>query len=401
MTKNVYEDPLESFDYQEMLDSLAGIGVETGRLELKRQMIPRSKIAYIACSMANVDGGIIAIGIQEPTASTTFAVHGTVDTSDSFKAGLASAINGRIYPPIPFTIHGYQSGDQSQSFLVLRVSPSEIAPHEYIPSDDQYNLPIRRGSTTGQLRLAEINALQARQSGEPLKSPLGDQYVRRVILRKDSINPTLFFGIQLWPTIYQEHRRIMDVDDDRLCYQIATETRGTNGNLHEELSETTTTDGIWFHTRVWTQGDFSGGGAVPHPDQQLEIDSDGTITLRFKESAGDRWLQWFAALATGYVAAQEIYFAFGISPQTKAHVVHYLSAGSERSTFPFPQDYEDTFELNLATQPFSDAFLPTVMRMLRASNQNPRRASVRNDILQPLVASNLPIADDLQRRWLS
>ena len=64
-----------------------------------------------------------------------------------------------------------------------------------------------------------------------------------------------------------------------------------------------------------------------------------------------------------------IYFAFGIAPQVNAHVVHYLAAGSEGSTFPLPQSYEDTFVIDLAAQPFSDAFLSTVTRMFRASNQ--------------------------------
>lgn len=65
-SKNIYEDRLEALTSQEMLDGLAGVGIETGRLEVMRERIATHKIAYIACSMANADGGIISIGIQEP-----------------------------------------------------------------------------------------------------------------------------------------------------------------------------------------------------------------------------------------------------------------------------------------------------------------------------------------------
>lgn len=400
MPKNVYDDPLEAFTYQEMLDSLAGIGDETGRLELKREMIARSKIAHIACSMANADGGIIAIGIQEAAPpSTPFGVHGKLDIGDHVKVGLVSAINARLYPPIGLDIQGYESADGLTSFLVLRVSPSGIAPHEYTPSDETHNLPVRRGSATEHLRLAEIEALQARNRGGPTKSPLGDQRYRKVSLRRDGIEPDFIFGIQLWPESYRETRRVMDVDDDHLCYQINHETQGTNADLHEPLDEETMLDGIWFRTRVASTTDEFGHS--PEPDQQLEIDSDGTITVRFKQNTKDWWSQLLTVLATGYVAAQEIYFAFGIAPRARARVLYYLRPGADGHTYPFPQNYEDNFTIDLASQPFSDAFLPTVMRMLRASNQNSQRVPVRNKILQAFIDNYLPIADELQRRWLS
>src|SRR5580658_4344934 len=101
MLKNIYEDALESFSFKEMLDALRGVGAETGRLEAKREMIAKHKLAHILCSMANADGGMIAIGIDDPDAAAPLYVHGKVDTSDSVRVGLAAAVNARVYPPMP------------------------------------------------------------------------------------------------------------------------------------------------------------------------------------------------------------------------------------------------------------------------------------------------------------
>jgi hypothetical protein len=65
---------------------------------------------------------------------------------------------------------------------------------------------------------------------------------------------------------YQEARRVMDVDDDDLCYQIANETMGANRDLHEALQETTLLDGIWFHTAVLGA---QASGFVPQPESAV------------------------------------------------------------------------------------------------------------------------------------
>jgi hypothetical protein len=103
---------------------------------------------------------------------------------------------------MPLEIHGYESDDATESFLVLRIGRSEVAPHEYTVPDQKPNLPVRRGSTTDQLRLAEIDALQGRGSGASAESPLGERYVRVNLVREGR---DFFFGVQLWPVFIRKH----------------------------------------------------------------------------------------------------------------------------------------------------------------------------------------------------
>ena len=395
--KNLYEDRLETFSFAEMLDSLAGIGVETGRLETKQEMIPNHKLAYIACSMANADGGIIAIGIDDPDAASEIRVHGKLDISDRARVAAAAAINARVYPPMPLEVHGYRSTDGSSSFLTIRVGRSSIAPHEYTGTDETHNLPIRRGSHTDHLRLSEIDALRERRPDAADLSPMEASRLFKVSLQRTQVNPEFIFGMEIMPTFFRQTRRIMDVDDDQLCVQVEEATRGLMGDLHDALTADLLLDGVWLHNAIPS---FQPGSGQPsQPRQQVEIDSDGVVIVRFVQTETDLWKQYMTVLVTGYIAAQEIYYAFGINPVAEVYLTTNLGAAARESRFP--QGYDDRFTIDLATQPFADAFLATTMRMLRASNQNSQRDAIRNEVLQAFVTEFIPVADELQARWLS
>ena len=396
--RNIYEDPLEAFTFQGMLDGLVGVGVETGRLEVKRELVATHKLAYIACSMANAEGGIIAIGLNEPGEDGGLRIHGAVDISDGAKIGLLAGVNARVYPPLPLDIHGYENADRSASFLVLRIGRSETAPHEYTGTDEKHNLPMRRGTTTDHLRLTEIDALRASRSFGPNDSPLGQKQFPQVSLQHEGTNPDFIFGMIVSPMHYRTTRRIMDVDDDRLCAKIAEDTKGVDGSLHGDLELSALIDGVWLHTSEKTQQDAIQGRS-PRPDQQIQIESDGTITVRFLQRDGNLFDQFFAVLASGYVAAQEIFYAFGLAPEAHVYVVHRLNAAVGAAQIA--QHYEDRFTINLATQPFADAFLATTMLMLRAAKQSSKRDAVRNELLQAFVEKCISNSEELHRRWLA
>jgi hypothetical protein len=395
VTKNLYEDALESFTYQEVLDGLLGIGTETGRLEVKQEMIAKSKIAHLACAMANADGGIIAIGIVEPNETSPMHVSGKVDISDAMKAGLTQSIHATVYPPIPLTIQGFADG--TNSFLIIRIGRTFLGPHEYIKSDDS-NLPVKRGSTTGQLSLAEINTLTERRSNIVSQSPYGEPF-RKVYLQHEGVNPDFIFGMSIRPVFFAQERRIMDDDDDALCRSVAARTLGIDGgHLHQEFSATILLDSVWLHTPEHTEQGPSGRSA---PDQQIELCADGTVLIRFRqqdESAMALLTQYQRLLSTGYVAVQTIYQGFGLSPSVNMHVILRLSAAAQTSEIA--QDHDDTFAVNLATQSFADAFLSTTMLMYRSKGRSINRKSV-HDELQRFVDTCVPIADELQRSWLS
>ena len=158
-----------------MLDSISGVGDETGRLELKRELTDRPKIAHLVCALANADGGIIAIGVDQPTKTAPLKVYGQIDTSDSARASLIAGINARIYPPPPLEIYAYHNA--ASSFIVLRVGPVWWP----LMSTSQATIticPVKRANLTGRLTLGEIDALRSRSQNVYSKSPLGDRQDR-------------------------------------------------------------------------------------------------------------------------------------------------------------------------------------------------------------------------------
>jgi len=400
MPRNVYTDPLEAFTYETMLEGLTGIGTETGRLEVKQERIPHGKLAHIACSFANADGGIIGIGLEDPDSPGGLKVHGQTEISDRTKAALVSAINARCYPPVPLDVHGYANADGSMSFLILRVARSTTAPHEYTGSEESVNLPVRRGSITDRLRLAEIDALRTRATEDATAraSPLGEREFSQVYLGSEGVDPEFIFGAQLQPVYFRQTRRIMDANDDALCKKAADRTMGPNHCMHSPLTLTTQTDGVWLHTAEYNEQ--GPGNRIPRPDEQIEILSDGTITARFKQKETDLLHQFLAVLATGYVAAQELFYAFGIHPAAHVYVVARLNASAHETKPAFAQHFEDRFTIDLASEPFADAFHATTMLLYRASSRNSEREAVKQ-YLQDFVTSFVRVADDLQRRWLS
>jgi hypothetical protein len=90
------------------------------------------------------------------------------------------------------------------------------------------------------------------------------------------------------------------------------------------------------------------------------IESDGTITVRFLQKEGNLFEQLLATLATGYVAAQEVFPAFGLGEQAHIYAVQRLTASARE--VPIAQGYEDRFVVDLATEPFADAFAATTIR---------------------------------------
>ena len=103
--------------------------------------------------------------------------------------------------------------------------------------------------------------------------------------------------------------------------------------------------------------------------------------------------------STAYVAAQRVCYEFGTGSRVTAHVVMRLSQRAREEKIA--QYYDDYFPIDLATQPYANAFLATIVRMLRAANQNSKRDQIRDEVLQPFVDNEIPVADELQRRWLA
>jgi hypothetical protein len=391
--KNMYIDRLDSFSFAEIFDALDSVGAETQRLEFKRE-IPARKLAQKICSFANASGGIIVIGIDEPTPGERLHLSPQpVDIGDKKILSYSATINALVYPQPPFEIFGYLDASSGHTLLIVRIGSSSIGPHEYIGGDTN-NLPIRRGTETRSLGLADIEALQRRRDGTPSESPLKHRPFQKVMLIQTGTGGDFYFGVSVTPVVYGP-KRVMDPDDDIVCLAIEERTRGNKNIVHPSMMTTESTgEGFWMHT-----GDAPGFAVQPNvPSAQIEIDSDGLILMRFQQRDGNALDQYINVFLTAYAVAQEMFYHFRLSPYAQFYIVAHLNAEAPHSGAP--QFHEDRIEVDLARQSFADAFTNTVMVMFRTAKQPKKRSEV-HELLGDHESSKLPLLDGQFERWLS
>lgn len=392
--KNPYTQPLESFTFEEMAEALDAISTETGRLDFKEAMIPKTELAYRACAFANADGGLIIVGIKDPEEGKPLEFGPPPATDDKERLRVTASINSRVYPALPLDVMGYRSEDGKRAVLVIRIGFSLAAPHEYTGADN-HNLPVRRGPLTDRLRLAEIHILQLRRTGEIVESPIW-----RKMLPHVNIMPTsgAYIGIALSPRTYIAGRRIMDATDDILIDDLSEETRGPNDRFHGEMTLKGLADSIYLRSASWEPHTGATTDYVP-PADEMEIFSDGDIIIRHSQSDRDARWQFHETMLLGYTFAQVIYYHFALRPELRVHVIARFDERRDKTSMPLTDAYEDYFDIDLARDTFADAFLDTTMRLHRASNLTSTREAMR-DTLQS-YSDGFPLGDELRPRWLT
>jgi hypothetical protein len=401
--KNPYTEPLELFSFDEIVGALDAVSDETGRLDFKEEMIAKTELAYRACSFANAEGGLIVVGIKDPVAGRSLEFGKPAATDDKERLRVSAQINSRVYPALAIETFGYRSSDNSKAIMVIRIPRSDVAPHEYTEGD-KHNLPVRRGTATGRLTLPEIELLRLRRSTEMNDSPLVPKANSLVNLSPMNDRDG-FVGVVVRPAAYSSKRRIMDIDDDHLCFGISEATRGADDMIHGELELKGSADSNVLLSKGWAphQGAVVSSGYGPDylgPPVHMEIYSDGDIVIRISQTAEDPFKQFVYALLMAYAAAQEVFYNLAVAPEACFHVISRFDA--RRGDFPghLPQAYEDRFDVNLSSETFADAFLNTVMRLFRAGDGSSKRDIVRN-ILDEYSRAVLPLGDELRPRWLT
>ena len=397
--KNPYAQPLESFTFEEMAEALDAISTETGRLDFKEVMIPKTELAYRACAFANADGGLIVVGIRDPVEGHPLSFGPKPVTDDKERLRVLASINSRVYPPLPLEVMGYMADDGSHGVLVIRVGYSIAAPHEYMVSDKP-NFPVRRGAATDRLSLGEMEILRLRRTNETNESPLWRKMLPHLSLQPGQ-SQAGYIGLSIIPRVYSKQRRIMDATDDILIAQLSEDTRGRNDRLHGEMAPEALPDSIYLRTKSWKRplGAILGQEYQP-PEDEIEIFSDGDIHIRHSQSEFDANWQFVDVLVFGYAVAQVIMYQFGLRPEVRVHVIARFDERRGKATVPVPDAYEDWFDIELARDTFADAFCDTVMRLYRAANLSPTREGIREK-LQSFSDSVLPLGDDLRPRWLT
>jgi Putative DNA-binding domain len=400
--KNPLTEPLEAFTFEQIVESLDAISEETGRLDFKEEMIARTELAYRACSFANSEGGLIIIGIKDPIQGQPLAFGPLPKTDDKERLRILAQINSRTYPALPLDVFGYRSVDGSKALMVIRIARSDAAPHEFTGSDQKHNLPVRRGTMTDRLSLAEIEVLRLRRSGIANESPLRPKMMPHVSIQP--MGDSGFVGLSVTPIVYSTKRRVMDLVDDHLCFSIAEVTRGPADAIHGELEMKGMADSNWLYTKGWVphQGSVASSGYGPDylgPAASFQVFSDGDIIIRNSQTDEDVFKQFIYVLLMGYAAAQEIFFNFGLRPEARFHVISRFDKRRGASPSSMPEAYEDWFDLNLSTDAFSDSFVDTIMRLSRSGDRSSKREIMR-DILTGYSREVLPLGDDLRPRWM-
>ena len=391
--KNPYTQPLESFTFDEMVEALDAISTETGRLDFKEQMIPKTELAYRACAFANADGGLIIIGIHDPEEGKPLEFGAPAATDDKERLRVMASINSRVYPALPLDVMGYRTEDGARAILVIRIGFSVAAPHEYTGGGN-HNLPVRRGTSTDRLRLAEIHILQLRRTGETTESPIWRKmqpYVNIQPMRDG------YIGISFTPAAYMTRRRIMDANDDILIADLSEETRGRYDRFHGEMTLKALPDSIHLRSK-WGKPAVATTDYVP-PADEMEIFSDGDIIIRHAQNDRDARWQFKETLLLGYTVAQTVYYHFALRPEVRVHVIARFDERREQASMPLTDAYEDYFDIDLARDTFADAFLDTAMRLHRGSNLSSTRDEMRNTL--QLCSDTFPLGDELRPRWLT
>lgn len=396
--KNLYLDRLDSFGFEEMLEALQSISQETYRLDFKRLEIGKPNLAHLACAFANADGGIIAIGFKDPEPGKTVELADPVNVSDKAITALAAAINARVHPPLPMELFGYSAGD-GRSFMVMRIERSETAPHEYIHADFDRNLPVRRNTHTGSLRLSEIDALRARGHSPPSVSPLGQKPHPAIPLMASPPGAENGFVLHIRPDTYPSERLVLDADDDYAFTDIVAEAGGARGALFGPLHGHTNADGIHFYAGDqphWQGTDpHSLTSATQFAPEQITIDSDGEIALRFLQNDNKPIFQFYTALGAGYILAQKVFYRLELSPFARASIMFRLDGRRLKESPVLPNYYHDSTLLDLAVESYTEAFIATTLRMYRTTDIHMAAKDTREE-LERFESDHIK---DLRSQW--
>ncbi len=388
---NPYTDDLRAFTVDDLFQAIAAVNEETQRLEFKRQ-IPSREIAYNVCAFANADGGLIVVGIEDPVKGQplTYAAKAP-DVSHQTLLGISSAVNAWVHPAPDFEVVGLAPNATGNALIAIRVAPSNRGPLEYLGSDRK-RLPIRRGNETLELSLSDIQMLQQRQDTEPQLSPIKNK-IRFVSIQPTSINPDIFFGIEIAPAVYRA-ARLLESDDDGLFRTFEATTRGKENHIHEPLPIRKTLAEAFF----MADGEEPPGARTENQVRhRMQFDADGEIIVRFGQRPSIKLVdQYCGILLTGYYLAQQVFRHFELT--SRANVRFRAILGSDATKEGVSKAYEEYFHIDLARQRFADAFVGMMMHMYRTANGTSTRDAVRHE-LQHYADLYLPVVDTLPDLW--
>jgi hypothetical protein len=369
MSVDPFFDPLEKLTYESIYETFRDVGSERLRLEFK-ETVDAEELARQAVAMANGDGGIVIVGFENPVEDrplTPRAFSGEID--EPGRRSLMSKIQRRVYPSVPIDCGGYISNDGCHRLLLMRVEPSDVAPHERL--NDRGRFIVRRGTETTGMTLRELEFLiRRRDSALPGSDPEADDYgpdITRTLGSRGMVVfdrgvPERFVGAIIHPEVpardeplsRTQQREIERIVNHLDCLNAAAPQTYTDGILFE--NDHTVPEGAIDVDQF----------ALTRYTRVAYVGADGSAELRFQVNSNDYQTALIRTICTLYALGSQLFLVLGLGPRANGSII--LHRGNPSNAEPHqPAGGEYRYYVDFATDSVEQMTRRPLMYALRSA----------------------------------
>jgi hypothetical protein len=222
---SLWTKPLKDVTFEDVKEFVAQGIPEGSRLEYKQD--DTKNISKEICAFANTQGGLILIGVEED--DETHAPGDIIGTTrvDSIGASVHDA-GAKVFPWIVPEVSNplLLADDSSKAVFVVRIEPSELAPHAINNSTRVY---VRNGEVNTQTDLADIDRIALMLSRRERWEAHRQKLISRAMTRFDSIGGGAVTDLSyMWCSVCPRFV-LGEIASAEVCHQLAS-TLG-EGNL--------------------------------------------------------------------------------------------------------------------------------------------------------------------------
>jgi hypothetical protein len=232
-----------------------------------------------------------------------------------------------------------------------------------------------------------VSASEAEPASEedPItSSPLGQKPHPAVWLTPLENPPDHIVGLQIRPRGYSRKPYVLDADDETAIEDAEILSRGDD--LHYALHSSTDGDSVLLASAELEAN--RPDNSRQKPLQQVQVDSDGDITIRFMQNDSPPMSQLLTVLGTAYVLVNELYPRLRLQPAARMTTMIRTDTRREGPGLPLPGYSSRPIDVDFRIQDFAAAFEDILVLTLRDAKQKIGRAEARV-ILQSFAVSSM------------
>lgn len=364
-----YFDRFEMLTYESIYDAFRDVGSERLRLEFKENL-DAEELARQAVAMANGDGGIVICGFKDPVEGARLTPSDFLLAVDEpARRRLMSKIQSKVYPSVPIDCAGYTAADGTHRLLLMRVEPSDVAPHERL--NDRGRFIVRRGTETTGMTLRELELLIRDRDRQPPQwssdpNDYGLEAARaggsRGLVSFQRDVPEKFIGATVHP---EDDARNEPLSRSRQK-EIERFVRRLDA-LNAAVPQTYT-DGVLFERdktppeNAVTVDQFG----LTRWARVAYVGADGSAEIRLQVESTDYRSALIRVLCTIYALGSQLLLAIGVGPRAYGSVI--LHRGNPSDSAPHqPSGGEYPYSVNFATDSVEQMIRVPVMYALRSA----------------------------------